>query len=157
MLRREHDLPDVTRIVRKCPIERLHHAMRFLPDVYRPHDVLGLERVESIEDARPSLFPAIEKFLSRRFPGHFEFVIAVAVGLLAVGGEKVGEARTHIAGDMLDEDRDGIRFRIEGDQELLVRHLGDGALGHALISAKLAPDFFEKVRAKCVHCILMIP
>ena len=34
-----------------------------------------------------------------------ELLIAVAVGLFSVGGQEVGEARAHVSGDVLHDDR----------------------------------------------------
>ena len=72
-----------------------------------------------------------------------EFLIAKAVWLLAVGGQEVGETRAHVSCEMLDQNRNRIRFLVKSHEEILVRKLPHGSLGHALVPAELALGFFE--------------
>lgn len=157
MLRQKDDLSDVTGVVGERAIERLHHRVGFLPDVDSAQEIVWLQRIESTEHALPALLPPAEKFLARRLTGQFELLIAMPVWFLAVRGKEIREARPHVARDVLHQDRNGIRFRIERNQELLVGNLYDRPFRHALITAELAPDFFEKPCTKCVHCSPMIP
>ena len=38
----------------------------------------------------------------------FKFLVAETIGLFAIAGKEIGEARARIAGDMLDQRRNGI-------------------------------------------------
>src|SRR5437660_5768502 len=77
------------------------------------------------------------------------------VGLLAVGGKEVGEARTHVAGEVLDQDGDRVRFRIERDEEVVVLQLCERAFRHALVATKLTADFVEEVRGDGIHDVII--
>src|SRR5438477_10321838 len=113
MLRQKYDLPDVLSVVRECAVERLHDRVRFLPDGYGARHVFWFECVESRENLRPTLFPAAHDFFARRASRNFEFLISEPIWFLAIGGQEFREARTRVAGNVLDEDRDRVCFWID--------------------------------------------
>src|SRR5205807_10002140 len=59
-------------------------------------------------------------------------------GFLAITGEKVGEARTHVTGQVFDDDGNGVGFWIGSGGESLVRDLCDRAFGQSFV---IAEDF----------------
>ena len=77
-----------------------------------------------------------------------EFGVAVAVGFLAVGGEEVGPAGAHVACHVLHDDRDGVGFFIDGDEELLVGDLLHGAFGELLVVAEYCEGVLEVRRGE---------
>ena len=89
-----------------------------------------------------------------------EFAVAIAVGLFAVGGEEVGPAGAHVAGHVFHDDRDGVGFFIDGDEELLVCDLLHGAFGELLVVAKHREGVFEvrrgELRCHAVQCIRIL-
>lgn len=92
--------------------------------------------------------------------GIYEFAVAIAVRLFAVGGEEVGPAGAHVAGQVLHDDRDGVGFFVDGDEELLVGELLHGAFGELLV----VPEYHEGVlevrrgelRCHAVQCIRIL-
>src|ERR1019366_6512553 len=59
--------------------------------------------------------------------------------------------RARVAGDVLDQSSNGIRFRIEHCQKIHVFKLSHGSFAHALVAAELALDFFEVVGCEVSH------
>jgi len=155
MLGEEDNLSDVLSIVSERAIERLHDGVRFLPDSNDAEQVFGFERVECGENVSPTLFPPEHHLFACCRAGEFEFAVAEAVRLFAVSGEKVSEARVRVAGNMLDEDSDGIRFRINRSEKIFVFELCDGGFGHAFMPAQLAANFFEVVGGEVGHRVLL--
>jgi hypothetical protein len=45
------------------------------------------------------------------------------------------------AGEMLHQNRDRVRFGVEGDEEIFVAQLFHGAFSHTLVAAELATGF----------------
>src|SRR5207302_2954832 len=141
----EYDLAGVLGVVRDLAVDGLHHSVRLPAHCHRMHDMLWLERIQGGEDAVPAFFPPLHYFRASGSGAKFKFAIAKTVGLFAIRREEVGETRSHIACEVLDQNRNGIRFRVDRDEEILVIKLRHGALGHALVSTELALDFVEIV------------
>jgi hypothetical protein len=78
-------------------------------------------------------------------------VVAEAVRLFAVGSEEVGEAGAGVAGDVLNQDGNGVRFGVDEGEQLGVLQLRDGSFRHALMAAQLALDFFQVVGGEVGH------
>ena len=72
-----------------------------------------------------------------------ELGVAMAVGLLAIGGQEVRPARAHVAGHMLYYDGNRIGFRVEGNEKLLVGNLRHSAFGELLVLAKQGERIFQ--------------
>jgi hypothetical protein len=72
----------------------------------------------------PTLFPVFKHFgtAGERID---ELVVAVAPGLFAIGCQKVGPARKQIARDVLHDDRDAVRVRVERQMQLVIGHLNN--------------------------------
>ena len=132
MLRQQNDLADVMRIVGELAIDGLHHGVLFAANGDGAGQVGVGERLQRGEEAGPARFPHRQEF-GARCGRLFEFAVAIAVGLLAVGGEEVGPARAHVAGHVLHDGRNGIAFVIER---------GDRA-------ARRKPDPWRVRRASC--------
>ncbi len=145
------DLAKMKGVVGERAVESLDYSMRFLPDVDGAHEVVRLERIEGRENHCPAFFPPTHEVVARRVGGDLEFVIAMAGRFFAVRGEEVGEARTHIAGDVLDENRDRVRFGVEHDEEVVVFQLSEGAFGQALVSAHQPAYFVKEMGRSGVH------
>src|SRR5256885_16498118 len=60
----------------------------------------------------------------------------MAIWLLAVRRQKVRPTRAHVAPQMFDDERDGVRFRVERDEQVLIARLRDGPFAQTLVSAK---------------------
>ena len=67
------------------------------------------------------------------------------VWLFAVSGEEVDKARAHITGQVLNDDRDGIRLFIKCDKQFFIFKLRHRAFRHVLVPAKLPLYLFEIV------------
>src|SRR5579863_6289816 len=145
MLGQENDLASVLGVVRDLPIHRLQDGMGLAANCDRAHDVLWLKAFDGREHACPTLFPPAHDIRTGSGRCHFEFLIAIAVWLLAIGGQEVGEPRAHVARQMLDEDGDRIRLWIERYEQLFVFQLSDGALCQAFVPTELATGFIEIV------------
>ena len=81
--------------------------MRFLPDGNRFHEIFFVQRRDGIEQT----FPATVPIGHEAIPGGEvvdEFVVTVPVGFFAIRGEKIGEARNHVAGHVLHDDDDAV-------------------------------------------------
>src|ERR1700675_2946701 len=104
MLAQEYDLPSVLRIVRDLTVDRLHHRMWLVADRDGAHHILGLERLDGGKDAIPSFFPPLHHIRASGSWAQLKFAVAKTVGLFAIGGEEVGEARAHIAREVFDQD-----------------------------------------------------
>src|SRR3979411_861878 len=90
MFGQENDLSGVLGIVRDLPIDSLHDRMGLAANRDPAHDGLGRERSDGREQPRPAFFPPAHNIRPRCRRGHFEFPVAVAVWLFAIGGQKVG-------------------------------------------------------------------
>ena len=76
--------------------------------------IVGSKSGQRIEQPLPTGFPIGDQFFPCGERVH-EFVIPVTPGLLAVRGEEVGPAGQKVAGDVLHDDGDAVRIRVEGD------------------------------------------
>src|SRR5207249_3314879 len=72
-----------------------------------------------------------------------KFLVAMAIGLLAVAGEEIQKARAHVAGQVLDEDSDAVGLIIELQKKIVIAQLGEGAFGQALVSTQAAQSLLE--------------
>src|SRR5580698_4945086 len=120
MLGDKYDLAHVIGIVSDLAIDRLKHGMRLATDGDTVLHVFGPESFNCRENARPARLPPAHDVGPGGSRRKFEFLVTMAVGLLAVADEKINEAGAHIAGDMLHDDRDRIRFGVEGHEQILV-------------------------------------
>src|SRR5579863_8147096 len=98
MFGQKNNLADVAGIVCDLAIDSLEHGVRLAADSDGAHHVFGFEGLKRAEYTRPSFFPPAHYFGSRGCGIQFKFLVAKAVGLLAIGSEEVGKARTHISG-----------------------------------------------------------
>src|SRR6266852_4196767 len=73
----------------------------------------------------------------------FKFRVAVAVRLLAIGGEKIGPTRTHIPRRVFHDDGDGIGFWVKGRKKPLVGTLGYRPFPQFLVVTKNFNGIFQ--------------
>ncbi len=78
-----------------------------------------------------SAFPCIARFRE-------ELPVTISIRLFAVRGEEVGPPRPHIAGKVLYDDGEAVRFGVEGCEQILVAHLSDGPVGPIFKFAKFS-------------------
>ena len=130
-------------IVRDLAIDGLCDGVGFVANENGAAEVGVGERGEGVEDMFPAGFPLGDELVAR-CGGRLEFGVAIAIGLLAVGGKEIGPARAHVANHVFDDDGDGIRFRAEGDGEGVIGSLGDGALGEAFVRVQHTDGVGEK-------------
>src|SRR5581483_556183 len=148
VLGEENNLPAVIRVVPELPHDRLHDGVGLAANGHGAAYVLGLEQGDGIEHVLPTGFPPAHDVVAGRVRVHDEFLVAVAIRLFAVGSEEVSEAGTHVAGQMLDDDRDAVCLGIEGDKELVFAQLVHGAFGQALGPTKIPECLVEKCRCR---------
>ena len=110
MFGEEDDLSNMLRVVGERAVQRLHYGVRLLADGHGALHIFGLERIKRGKHMRPRLLPPAHHFFARGLLRDFKFLVAKTVRLLAIAGKKVGEARARVAGDVLDQSGDGIRF-----------------------------------------------
>jgi len=120
MLGEKYDLANVIGIVGKLPVDGLEHGVRFGPDGDGALHIFGPERFDRREHARPARFPQAHDIGASGFGRQFEFLVAMAIRLLAIGSKKISGSRTHVASQMLHDDGDGIRLGVKSDEQFFV-------------------------------------
>src|SRR5205823_11968332 len=105
-------------------------------DLNGPSEILGRERLDRGEGGRPARLPPRKHVGARRPRRQLEFRIAAAIRLLAVSREEIGEARSQVAGDVLDDDRDAVGVRIDERVKVGVGYLRERALAERLVVAE---------------------
>src|ERR1017187_2186377 len=151
MFSEEDDLANVLRVVGERAVEGLYHRMRLLADGYGALHIFGTERVQRGKQVDPGLLPPAHHFFSGGVCRDFKFLVAKSVPLFSVAGEEVCKTGARVTREVPDQGGDRIRFRIDGDEEIRVFELSQGALSHALMAAELPLDFFEVVRCQVSH------
>src|SRR5258708_38322127 len=101
--------------------------MRLGANGYRARYIPVAQWLERVEEKLPTALPEFHQ-LRARLRWLFEFGVAVAVGLLAVGGQKIFPARTHVAGHVFHDDGDAIGFFVERGEQSFVGTLRELAL-----------------------------
>src|SRR6202030_2389325 len=107
MLGHVHDLADVICVMRKLPIDGLRYGMSFRADIYFLTQMFVGQWRKGAENVLPARLPDGHQFGSR-LRRRFKFGITLAIGFFAVAGKKISEPRTHVAGQVFDDDGDGI-------------------------------------------------
>jgi hypothetical protein len=92
---------------------------------------------QRIEEDLPAFCSATLDVLARLPRRDDELRIAIAVRLLAVGGQEIRPARPHVAGEVLEHHRDAVGLRVERREERRVVRLGDGFLRQSVETAEL--------------------
>ena len=77
--------------MRDLAVDGLQHGMRLATNGDGALQVFGVKRIESLENQLPILLPRAEHFLALGIVVHDKFAVTVAVRLLAVTGQEVGE------------------------------------------------------------------
>ena len=111
--RQHHDLAGVHGAVRERTVDGAQNRVRLAANEDLAGEVAGNERVERREQRRPPRFPSFEQARARVAGLALELGIAPAIGLLAVGRQKVRPARAQVAADVLDQDGDAVGVRVE--------------------------------------------
>lgn len=104
---KQHDLADMIRGMRERPLDRLRYRVLFATNGHGFCEILGRERFNAL----PARLPAfVEERHERRsvLRPIFEFAVAVASGLFAVGRQKVGPAAQQIAAQVPQDHGDAV-------------------------------------------------
>jgi hypothetical protein len=139
---RGDDLPDVVARVRERAMERCVDREGLVPDPDRLREVGVRERGERLEQDVPALAPLGEQLLARD-GADGELLLALALGLLAVAREEVGEARPEVPGDVPADHGERVPAGGPGVGEGRLRHLLERGLGERLVAAVLVGDGLE--------------
>ena len=136
MFRQEHDLADVIGVVHQLTVDRLNNRVLFAANQNLLSQILGSQRLKRIEDALPTLLPVGEYIVLAGLRLNHKLHIAIAIGLLAVGRQKVGPTRKHVAGHVLHDDGNAVCLFIKRDEELVVFELSNSLVRELLVSAQ---------------------
>ena len=83
----------------------LNHQKRLLPDRNRPVEIRRREGFERLHQDRPAAVPPAEDVVALCARGHLDLGDAQPIGFLAVGPQKIAEARAQIAAGVFADDR----------------------------------------------------
>src|SRR6266403_1643144 len=109
--------------------------MRLGANGYCARYILVAQWLERVEEKLPPCLPEFHQF-SASLGRLFEFSVAVAVGFLAVAGQKIFPARTHVPGHMFRDDSDAIGFFVKRGEKSFVGTLRKRAFDEFLVIAK---------------------
>src|SRR5713226_8260268 len=150
MLSQKNDLADMISIMRELPINRLDYGVILSANPDGPHEIVWLQRSNSIKNPLPTMLPISEQVGSRGARQHLKFHVAVAFGLFAVGRQKVGPARDHIPGHVLYVNGDAVRFFIECAEEVFVADLPKRPFRECFVIAKSFDRVGEIILSRCL-------
>lgn len=124
----QDDLSAVISVMGELAIDGLRDGVRFAADLDGTNKVGVRERLERSKHLAPSGLPGVHECLTagRRLD---EFTVAVTVQLFAITREEVRPPRTHVAGHVLDDERDGVHLLVQYRHKLFVRYLVHRTLG----------------------------
>ena len=105
----------------------------------------GSKRRERVEQQLPTRLPAIEQHLARVFGIALELGVAMPIGLLAIGREKVGPPRSHVARDMLHDKSNAVGVGVNQGKKLRIVHLRHRLVGLGLQPPELEEAVIEEV------------
>src|SRR4051812_28603594 len=143
VLREKHDLADVLRVMAELPVQRLDDGVRFTPNRHGLLEIARRKLAERRQGNRPSLLPALEDGVSRIGVALLEFGVAVPVRFLSISREEAGPARSHVAGDVLHDQREAVRFGIDRREELRVGDLRERIVPHGFELSELDQNVVE--------------
>jgi hypothetical protein len=119
--------------------------VRLVADGDRPAEIRRPERRERREQDLPAGIPARHDGLARIRSAAFELAVAIAIGLLAVGRQKIGPSRAHIARHVLDDEGDAVGVGIQQREELWVFDLRHRLVGLRLQLSQLEDAIVKEV------------
>ena len=109
VLREKHDLADVIRVVHQLAIDRLHDRVLLTANQYRLLEIFRLATVRAHQRRIASHVPSMR---ARRLwwccDSITNSIVAIAIRFLAVGSQKVGPAREHVAGHVFHDHGDAV-------------------------------------------------
>jgi hypothetical protein len=132
VLGQEHDLTDVLGVVHELAVDGLERAMSLAPHGNGAREILRRQAADRLEREAPALLPAGPNALRRVGGLLFELRVPVPIWLLAVGGQEIGPARAHVAGQMLLDQGQAVGLGIEPPEEISRTDLGKRAVGEPL-------------------------
>ena len=103
----EGDLAHVISVMRDLTIDSLRDGVRFGANGDCTREVRIGQLLERVKKILPALLPQGQN-LRARFGRRVVLRVAVAVGLLGVGGVEFGAARAHVSRQVLHDDGDGV-------------------------------------------------
>lgn len=142
MLREENYLADVMRIVGDLAIDCLHDRVRLAANGHRLGQIGIGQRFERVEDPFPTGMPLLHQLAACRCR-RFEFHVSIPIRFFAVSCKEIAPAGTHIAGHVLHDDGDGIRFGVDRLEKLLVAALRHGAFRERFVVTENIERVFE--------------
>ena len=105
----------------------------------------GPSESDGLEEEIPSRVPARDDRLARVAGLALELAVAIAIGLFAVAREEVGPSRAHVAGDVLDDERNAVGVGVEQREELRIVDLRHRLVGLRLQLAQLEQAIVKEV------------
>src|SRR5262250_1473497 len=108
MLGQVDDLSAVVSVVSKGAVEGLQYCMWFMANSHGVHQMFGRERVDCGKDDFPAISPPAHDVRTSGSGRKFKLLVTMAIGLLTVGGQEVGEAGAHVSGNVLHDRGNGI-------------------------------------------------
>jgi len=105
-----------------------HRLNRFGPDVGHLAQVVIGEAVKSVKHKLPARVPPPHQIFACIGRSNYKLGVAVAIRLLTIGVKEIRPARSHVAGDMFDQDRYTVGLRIDLMKELILGQLLHGTL-----------------------------
>jgi hypothetical protein len=142
------NLADMIRVMRDLTCDCLHRRVILSANRDGAEQVVRRQRLDCVEGALPALLPIGEHIFFRGLRQHDEFDVAIAFRLLAIGSEKIGPARDHVAGHVLHDHRDAVRFVVDRAKEVFVIELCERPLSKLLVFAKRVQHVLEIVLAE---------
>src|SRR5437870_5022393 len=104
MLGKKYDLTYVIGVVRERAIDSLQDRMFLTANGNDTEEVIGLERLQRLEDVLPAALPDSHKRFTAGVLADNELLVAITVWFFSVSGKKVSPAGAHVARHMLDND-----------------------------------------------------
>src|SRR5438067_2122947 len=143
VLSQQDNLPHVVRVVRDLAMNGLQHGMRLVANGHHASQVLRLQRRDGVEDIFPSRLPPAHELGTRGPRLQDKFLVSIAVGLFAVAGEEIQEARAHVARQMLDQNGYTVGLIIELQKKIFIVQLRESGFRQALVTAQAAQSFLD--------------
>src|SRR5262245_30818407 len=98
----------------------LHDRVRFTADGHCPAEIIRPEGRDGLEQKLPAGFPPGEDRGARIGLAALELRIAIAIRFLTVACEEIRPSRSHVAGHMLDDERNAVRVWVDDRKELAI-------------------------------------
>src|SRR4029077_10113571 len=115
----------------------------FVADVNDAAEVRGLNCIERLQEAIPSVVPAPPQIFRLAVELVLEFRIAVTPLFLTVARHEIRPAGQHVSGEMAGDYCDAVRLLVRGEEELRGFQLFHRPFAELPVVPELLPDVFE--------------